>query len=721
MENNHELLAERAYTASVQQLLLAVVEQYKSYGQFHDESIRMMLSDAWEELRMKPTALSPQDLQQLSGEIDRILARKTFTADLVKRYERMLLSPFFGRIDFIEKSPGSESTPNGTTEKIVIGLYSLKNEKGELLVHDWRAPVCSLYYDAMPGTVSYDSPSGVISGQMTLKRQYRMENGRLQYYVDTDLSIDDDMLLDILSRATSSHMRSIVSTIQREQDEAIRHEKANVLSVIGRAGSGKTSVAMHRVAYLMYRQRTLLDAKRIVVLSPGSAFTEYISTVLPDLGEENTPTYTLRDLLRLIIGFDPETPLVQNTKLLADNELRIQSTAYKTTSDFSIMLERFAERYRNLGPDFEQVSLGKHILAAKGELERLYRVEFRSLAPALRLVRLQTILQSRLEKWEANLKQQYETRLSSRYRGRELEMAARMAVSQQLQPVRAQIKKMLQADPLELYAQMLENAPAALREAAKENAQARIAWWEDAPSIGYLRLRLGFYAPDKQILHVIIDEAQDYSDTALRMLHLLYPNAHVTLLGDPNQRTSPGMPACEPKTWGACFETPDAPILALSKSYRSTLPITRLCAALLPEDGLRAQVFGREGDWPMMAVYSPDALKETLERWKQQIQFNSVAVITRTQAEAIALSKQIKNSILLTGESDDMLPDAGGVVVGSYLLMKGLEFDAVAVVWPYQSQTDDERRRLYTACSRALHALCLLTDDTMIKELGIIL
>ncbi|MEA5064551.1 MAG: AAA family ATPase [Eubacteriales bacterium] len=709
-----ELHRERAYTATVQQLLLAVIEQYKGHSDFHDENIRMMLSDAWEELRMKPTALSPQDLMQLSGEIDRMLARKAFTADLSKRYERMLLTPFFARIDFVENGQDQ-------VEKIVIGLYSLKNAEGDLMVHDWRAPVCSLYYDATPGPAAYDSPSGLISGRMTLKRQYRIEQGQLKYYVDTDVSIDDQMLLDILSRATTAHMRLIVSTIQKEQNAVIRHVKAKVLSVIGSAGSGKTSVAMHRAAYLMYRHRSMFDARRIAVLSPGSAFSEYISTVLPDLGEENAPAYTLPVLLAPILGIECETPLKQSECLAVPDPLRLESVRYKSDLRFSALIERFTERYRNLGPEFDKVALGRHVLAEKGEIERLYRVEFRTLSPALRLTRIQTVLQNRLDQWERTLRTQYEEQLFGRYRGNELELAVKLAVSQQLQPVRAQIRSMLVGDPLVLYALALDGAGEALAEAARQNAAARLVWWEDAPGIAYLQLKLGFAAPDKQIMHLLIDEAQDYSDISLRTLRLMYPAAHVTLLGDPNQRTSPGMPPCDPRSWGACFDEPDAPVVELTRCYRSTLPITRLCSALLPEGGNGHEGFGREGDWPMIAPYRKELLLKTLERWREQPGIRLAAVITRTQAEAINLSRQIKGSALLTGGEGDMLPDAGGVVVGSYLLMKGLEFDAVAVVWPRVELTDDERRRLYTASSRALHALCLLTDEAMIKEMGIIL
>ena len=151
MEQLNELQAERAYTERVQRLLLAVIEQSQELSGSHAESIRMILADAWEELRLRPTAISPEEMQQLATEVDRFTARKKFVEDMAERSRKMLMNPFFARIDFVEK--GSDEL-----ERIVIGLYSLPDEKGNLLVHDWRAPICSLYYDAEPGDVSYQSP-----------------------------------------------------------------------------------------------------------------------------------------------------------------------------------------------------------------------------------------------------------------------------------------------------------------------------------------------------------------------------------------------------------------------------------------------------------------------------------------------------------------------------------------------------------------------------------
>ena len=512
MEHLIELTQEQAYTARVQQLLLALIERAQVIASDHLQSIQAIVADAWEDLRVKPTALSEEDLEQLSTEVDRFVVRRQFADSMAERSRRMLMKPFFARVDFIEQG-------EDRVEKIVIGLYSLKDEKGELLVHDWRAPVCSLYYDATPGEAKYQSPSGEIWGRLTLKRQYRMEEGRLKYYVDTTLSIDDAMLLDILSGATSRHMRQIVATIQSEQNAAIRQETARVVSVVGGAGSGKTSVAMHRAAYLMYRRRDVLDASRITILSPSTAFSEYVSGVLPELGEENIRARTLREVVEEVLGKRVEKPYRQLEALLDENgELRRRSVAYKGGAEFMETLKRFADDFAAYGPAFRDVRLDHQVLIRRDELIRMYKGELSLLTPAQKLMRMGATLQTRLSGWEERLYKQYEKSFSGKYSQRELRQMSNMAVAQRLQPVRAQLRGMLELKGNALLSRALRAAPRELAEAYRDNQAAGITWWEDAVAEAYLTVRLGFAQPDKTIYHLLVDEAQDYSDTALAML-----------------------------------------------------------------------------------------------------------------------------------------------------------------------------------------------------------
>ena len=712
MEELKDFRQEQAYTARVQQLMLALIEQADKMSGSHLESIQAIIADAWEELRVRPTQLSVQDLEQLSVEVDRFAARREFTKGLAERYRRMLMNPFFARVDFVEQGETE-------IEKIVIGLYSLEDEKGNLLVHDWRAPVCSLYYDSMPGEVAYDSPGGRILGRMTLKRQYRMENGQLKYYVDTQLSIDDDMLLDILSGASSHHMRQIVATIQAEQNAAIRHDDAPVVCVVGGAGSGKTSVAMHRAAFLMYRRRDLLDASKIQIISPSTAFSEYVSNVLPELGEENIRARTMREIVEKVLERKVEPLVRQMENCLPENqEARNKSVAYKTGVEFFRKLKATAESFSTFGPNFGSVRMDDQILIRREELRRMYKNEFSLLTPAQRIERMKATLESRLSSWEEKLIRQYEQSFSGKYSGKELTFVSKMAAAQRLQSVRAQLRTYTNVTGWNLLQEALRDAPRELRNLFFENRDANLLWWEDAAAQAYLLVKLGFVQPDKTVYHLLVDEAQDYSETELALLHAYFPNARVTLLGDPMQRTCPGMGACAPENWGECFDAKDAPLFRLTRCYRSTLPITRLCNALLPGNEDRLNPFERAGEMPLVAQYSEELLKDTLKRMRDA-GYASIAVITRSQSQADSLSAKLTNVYRLDGGEADLNYESTDNVVGCYHMVKGMEFDAVIVVWPDVELDDGERRRLYTACSRALHSVALLGGGKLIQELGI--
>jgi DNA helicase-2/ATP-dependent DNA helicase PcrA len=290
-----------------------------------------------------------------------------------------------------------------------------------------------------------------------------------------------------------------------------------------------------------------------------------------------------------------------------------------------------------------------------------------------------------------------------------------MAVAQRLQPVRSQLRQMLEPGGYDPLRRAMRAAPKPLADALYDNRAAGVTWWEDAVAEAYLLAKLGFSTPDKQIYHLLVDECQDYSDTALALLGCHYPNARVTLLGDPKQRTTPGMEACDPARWGACFGMANAPVFTLSRCYRSTRPIAELCNRILP-GGERLEPFGREGQAPLVAQYSEALLKDTLNAFRAA-GHKSIAVITRSQAQADSLSTKLERVYRLDGGEADLNYEAGDNVVACYHLTKGMEFDAVIVVWPDVTLPDGERRRLYTAASRALHAVAVLGGGSLIKAL----
>ncbi|MGE5677973.1 MAG: HelD family protein, partial [Pseudomonadota bacterium] len=213
-----------------------------------------------------------------------------FTKKLEEKYEKLVLSPYFGRIDFLEN--GDERA-----EKHYIGTANLVNDSYDILVYDWRAPVSGMFYDYEIGEASYKCPEGIVNGQVTLKRQYKVNNGKIEYMFDSSLKIDDEILQEVLSKSTDSRMRTIVTSIQREQNQVIRNEEHKNLVVQGPAGSGKTSIALHRVAYLLYKHRDKVAPQNIIIFSPNQIFNDYISNVLPQLGEDNMLQTTFKEYM----------------------------------------------------------------------------------------------------------------------------------------------------------------------------------------------------------------------------------------------------------------------------------------------------------------------------------------------------------------------------------------------------------------------------------------
>ena len=706
MSNLPELHQEQEYTAHVQQLLWAVIHESQKFSKGHMDDIYMLLADAWDELRLKPTNISTQEMESLRLEVNRYLSRKSLTDDQVRRSKQMLLKPFFARVDFHEDG---EPAP----EKIVIGLYSLKDENGDILVHDWRAPISGLYYDALPGRCSYFCPEGEIFGEMSLKRQYRMEDGKLQYYVDTTFSIDDTLLLDILSRNVSGQMHGIVNTIQQEQNRAIRFEDAKMVSIVGSAGSGKTSVAMHRAAYLMYRRRETLHADRVLILSPSPVFSEYISTVLPELGEENTRTDTLHSIVEAILGRKVEHPLTQVGQLLDNLPVRKQSVAWKYSEEFRRKALAAIENFAEHGPRFEDLMLKDTVMVSAEELTRMYEEELRALTPAQRLQRKALRLDSMVDSLDRSLHHRYEEQYAKEYSCKKLQFMVNMAVAQYLQPLRADIRRITLASPETILADVLADAPDDVSAAFAENREAGLTWWEDAIFQALFSVSLGFAAPDRRMRHLLIDEAQDYPEAVLTLLHRYFPRAEITVLGDPKQRTCPGMPPCDPAKWGAAMAMPDAPVLYLNRSYRSTLEINEFANALTGDTV--SDSFGRHGSMPEFISDDPETITAAVAAMRAD-GLNTIAILTRTPKMAQQLSRKLKNIYLLDSD-DNHAYEVGDTVLCCYHMAKGMEFDGVIVIWPDAELTDGERRRLYTASTRALHQLKLAVEPALEQKL----
>lgn len=424
-----------------------------------------------------------------------------------KNMKRLLSSPYFGRIDFHEDGLGF-------TEKVYIGVASFVDSDGmEFLVYDWRTPIASMYYDYSPGEAGYDTPGGYVSGKMKLKRQYQIREGQLHNVFDTSLTIGDELLQQVLGKGADNQMKSIVATIQKEQNAIIREDKSRMLIVQGAAGSGKTSAALQRVAYLLYKHRERLKADQIVLFSPNPMFNSYVSTVLPELGEENMQQTTFQEYLDYWLGrtFRLEDPFDQIEYVLTEPSAqgygaRLSGIRYKASEAFLQALQNYARWLEREGMRFQSIRFRDRDLITAEQMES----KFYGYDPSIRITYRMAMLQewllgelAALERKERealwvqeeldyldkdqyaeayrqlhkdrgvfDFAEQYEEmreRLQGErrpdegdfdYADREEQLLRRMIVKEQFKPLRRSVKRMLFIDMAGLYAQLFENEDA---------------------------------------------------------------------------------------------------------------------------------------------------------------------------------------------------------------------------------------------------------------------
>jgi len=318
-----------------------------------------------------------------------------------KSMKRLLPSPYFGRIDFREDGLGF-------TEQIYIGVASFVDSDGlSFLIYDWRTPIAGMYYDASPGAAAYETPAGTVTGQMELKRQYQIRGGRLLHLFDTSVTIGDELLQQVLGQGADARMKSIVATIQREQNAIIRDDRSRMLIVQGAAGSGKTSAALQRVAYLLYKYRDRLKADQIVLFSPNPMFNSYVSTVLPELGEENMQQTTFQEYLEHWLGgsWSVEDPFDQIEYVLTEHaapgyEARVKGIEYKSSASFLHALRHYAEWLGREGMRFNGIRFRDRERISADEMKRRFYSYDSSLRLANRIAMLQEWLLGQLAEME---------------------------------------------------------------------------------------------------------------------------------------------------------------------------------------------------------------------------------------------------------------------------------------------------------------------------------
>ncbi|NBD22357.1 RNA polymerase recycling motor HelD [Paenibacillus glycinis] len=680
----------------------------------------------------------------------------------LRTLRKLRSSPYFGRIDFLE---------NGETaaDQVYLGIASLRDKADEnYLIYDWRAPIASLYYDYPPGPAELQTPSGRIEGELRLKRQFVIREGEIVSLFDTGVTIGDKLLQEVLGRHSDAQMRSIVGTIQREQNRIIRNERSRLLLVQGAAGSGKTSAALQRVAYLLYRFRGTLSADQIVLFSPNPMFNSYVSTVLPELGEENMQQTTFQDYLAARLGhsFKLENPYAQleyalRAELEPGYESRMSGIRYKATMGFVRLIDGYLGVLGGEGIVFRDVRFREEVLVAGEAIGAYFYGLDRTIAVPNRMrLTAEWLLGQLKERQKAALKEDwvdaavdlldketylkaYQTirRQNRKFKDesfddydRERELLGQYVVMEAVKPVRARIKRLTFVDVRSTFLKLFLDSDMAARAASQAGIELPEHWeaickdtidrllvkrmaYEDATPFLYVVERLRGFQTNTSVRHVLIDEAQDYTAFQFAYLQRLFPFSRITALGDLNQSIQAHADTGESTGFTALaslYAAEETETIVLKQSYRSTRPIVEFTSMLIP-GGSEIEPFNRDGDKPTLTVAADaDALEGMIgERLRQLASQGNrtIAVICKTASQSRAVYEALRDGVpLRLVESETSTFEPGVVVIPSYLA-KGVEFDAVLVYDAsgspsgYGKETD--RRLFYTVCTRAMHELHL--------------
>jgi DNA helicase-2/ATP-dependent DNA helicase PcrA len=611
---------------------------------------------------------------------DQSINRMVFTGESAVARKRKLLklgaSPYFGRIDFIS---------GDTNERIAvyIGIYTFTDEVQRAnLIYDWRAPISSMFYDFELGEAWYNTPSGKVNGNIAFKRQFKIRDGVMEFTIENDVNIHDEILQKELSKSADDKMKNIVATIQRDQNAVIRNETAPVMIIQGVAGSGKTSIALHRIAFLLYRFRETISAKDILIISPNKVFADYISNVLPELGEEHIPEMGMEELAMDVLEnkYRFQTFFQQVSSMLdKHDEAFIERIKFKSSFEFLSQLNRYLIHIENNYFKATELRVADTVVPAPFIHEK-----FRAWSRMPMLKRFPEVV----KEIQQFLRSKVQRKLTGQEKAKIWEEVPRMfKISNVFDLYRNFYAWMGKSE-------LFHIPPAGTLEYA------------DVFPLIYCKIRLEGVQTYDHVKHLLVDEMQDYTPVQYAVLSRLF-QCKKTILGDVRQTVNP-YSSSTTETIERVF--PQADAVKLFRSYRSTVEITSFAQTIAPNPDLVAME--RHGKAPIVKGFGSNA--DEIGEIRKQIAafansgYHSLGILCKTlqQAKFVFNELSAPDIHLLTPDSTSFCE---GIVITTVHLSKGLEFDAVIV--PFASarnyQTEMDRSMLYIACTRAMHQLTL--------------
>lgn len=616
------------------------------------------------------TEMDPNEMRSMMAESDLQVSIMQSKGNYLQRLFRIQNKPYFGSIRF--KEEGSEEEDN-----IYIGITHVE-DKLDYYVHDWRSPICSMFYDYETGPASYKAPSGIIKGNIIKKRQYIIEDAELKHIFDNDLNISDSLLQEVLAEESSDKMKNIVNTIQEEQNKVIRNTEDKNLIVEGIAGSGKTSVALHRIAFLLYRIPNLTSSN-VVVFTPNKVFSEYISNVLPELGEDNTYDMTFYDLL------------CQNI-----NE-------YKDIENFTDFISRY---YKGNVDNYDMVKykqsdeIIKDIDSYINNL--LSTIKFNNKLEYDNFIEIDTEELNNMLNYKYNRFPLFERikEMSKRIASNNYEGSTKNASS-----IEKKLKELLniKLDLKDIFNNFYQSEYSKY----KDKVNDKYLYYEDACIFLYIKSLLVGFNTNHVIKEIVIDEAQDYNKLQYLIIKKTFKTSNYTILGDTNQTINPYYKYDSLEELTSIFES--SKYITLTKTYRSTGKIIDYTNKILGLNHVTAIRNDKASDIIFRNNITKNDFLTDINNLKTISK--SIAIITKNDKEAEKVYNMLKDDL------DIMLIDGFGhikrdlVVVPSYVA-KGLEFDSVIIYTDTNNKYQEKDKYLfYVACTRAQHNLIIYNNS----------